>query len=43
MSPRAALGLPAPDFELPDHTGKPFRLSAMRGRPVVLVFNRGFL
>jgi|GEM_PF-2216116 len=34
---------PAPEFELADFTGRPFRLSEMRGRPVVLVFNRGFV
>lgn len=34
----------APDFELPDFTGKPVRLSDYRGKAnVVLVFNRGFL
>jgi peroxiredoxin Q/BCP len=36
-------GEPAPDFELPGTDGtpdgtRPYRLSAMRGRPVVLVF-----
>ena len=31
-------GLPAPDFELLDETGTPQRLSALRGRPVVLYF-----
>jgi len=44
MSPRAALGLPAPDFELEDYAGHPFRLADLRGqKSVVLVFNRGFL
>ncbi len=34
----------APDFELPDFTGKPVRLSDYRGKAiVVLVFNRGFM
>ena len=28
----------APDFELPDQDGAPVRLSALRGRPVVLYF-----
>jgi peroxiredoxin Q/BCP len=28
----------APDFELPDQDGEPVRLSALRGRPVVLYF-----
>ena len=31
-------GLQAPDFALPDPTGRPVRLSDYRGRPVVLVF-----
>jgi peroxiredoxin len=34
----------APDFELPDLTGIPVRLSDYRGKAdVVLVFNRSFL
>jgi peroxiredoxin len=33
----------APDFELNDFAGKPFRLSMLRGKKVVVVFNRGFL
>jgi peroxiredoxin Q/BCP len=32
------VGDPAPDFERPDHQGRPFRLSAMRGRCVVVFF-----
>ena len=31
-------GAPAPDFELPDQDGDPVRLSALRGRMVVLYF-----
>jgi peroxiredoxin Q/BCP len=31
-------GIPAPDFELPDETGKLRRLSDFRGTPVVLYF-----
>lgn len=31
-------GIPAPDFELPDETGAPQKLSAYRGRPVLLYF-----
>jgi peroxiredoxin Q/BCP len=33
-----AVGEPAPDFELPDQDGRPVRLSALRGAPVVLYF-----
>jgi len=33
-----AVGTLAPDFEAPDQDGRPFRLSALRGRPVVLYF-----
>ncbi|MDZ4159989.1 MAG: thioredoxin-dependent thiol peroxidase [Anaerolineaceae bacterium] len=29
---------PAPEFSLPDETGKPWRLSDLRGKPVVLYF-----
>lgn len=44
MSPKAVLGLPAPDFELMDFDGRPFRLYDLRGeKAVVLVFNRTFL
>jgi peroxiredoxin Q/BCP len=31
-------GQPAPDFELLDQDGEPVRLSALRGKPVVLYF-----
>jgi peroxiredoxin Q/BCP len=31
-------GQPAPDFELPDQSGSPVRLSSFRGRKVVLYF-----
>jgi peroxiredoxin len=40
--PKVSLNAPAPDFELTDFRGNPVRLSALRGRPVLLVFNRGF-
>jgi thioredoxin-dependent peroxiredoxin len=33
-----AEGAPAPDFEAPDQDGRPFRLSSLRGSPVVLYF-----
>jgi peroxiredoxin len=37
-------GEPAPDFELPDISGSPVRLSAFFGqKPVVLAFLRGFM
>lgn len=32
------VGMPAPDFEAQDDAGKPFRLSQLRGRWVVLYF-----
>jgi peroxiredoxin Q/BCP len=35
------VGSPAPDFTLPDETGQPVSLSALRGRPVLLVFYPG--
>ena len=31
-------GQPAPDFELPDQSGQPVRLSSFRGKKVVLYF-----
>jgi peroxiredoxin Q/BCP len=34
-------GTPAPDFSLPDDTGRTVTLSALRGSPVVLVFYPG--
>ncbi len=34
-------GSPAPDFELPDDAGRAVKLSALRGKPVVLVFYPG--
>jgi peroxiredoxin Q/BCP len=36
-----APGTPAPDFTARDHTGAEVKLSALRGRPVVLVFYPG--
>jgi peroxiredoxin Q/BCP len=32
------VGDAAPDFEVPAHTGETVRLSALKGRPVVLWF-----
>ena len=40
---KVELDIPAPDFELSDFAGCPFRLSGLRGTSnVLLVFNRGF-
>ena len=36
------VGQPAPDFTLMSIDGDEVRLSGLRGRPVVLVFLRGF-
>lgn len=33
-----SVGDPAPDFEVTDQDGRPFRLSSLRGAPVVLYF-----
>jgi peroxiredoxin Q/BCP len=35
------VGTPAPDFTLPDDSGRPVTMSALRGRSVVLVFYPG--
>ena len=37
------VGEPAPDFALASIDGKQVTLSALRGKPVVLVFLRGFM
>jgi peroxiredoxin len=42
--PRVELNKQAPDFSLPDFTGRPVQLSGFRGHSnVLLVFNRGFV
>ena len=38
---RVVEGRAAPDFDLKDQNGQPVRLSALRGKNVVLVFYRG--
>ena len=41
--PRVALNQQAPDFSLPDYSGRPVSLSDFRDRKnVLLVFNRTF-
>jgi peroxiredoxin len=42
-STKVARGAVAPDFALPDQTGRVTTLHEFRGQPVVLVFLRGFL
>ena len=37
-----AIGSPAPDFTLPDETGRPVTLASLHGHPSLLVFYRGF-
>jgi peroxiredoxin len=42
--PRVSLNQPAPDFGLPDFSGKPVRLADFCGQKnVLLVFNRTFV
>jgi peroxiredoxin len=41
--PKIELYSPAPDFELIDFNGKCVQLSDLRGKNVLLVFNRGFV
>lgn len=38
LPPAPAIGHPAPDFTLTDSAGKAFKLSELRGKPVVLNF-----
>ena len=38
----SAEGQLAPDFTLKDQRGKPLRLSSLRGKPVLLIFFRGY-
>jgi cytochrome oxidase Cu insertion factor (SCO1/SenC/PrrC family) len=37
-----AEGQPAPDFTLRDQSGKEFRLSALRGNRLLVIFYRGY-
>ena len=37
---RAEVGQTAPDFDLPDQSGEPVRLSQLRGQKVVVYFAR---
>ncbi len=41
--PKVSVNEPAPAFEVTDFRGHTVNLASLRGRPVVLVFNRGFL
>lgn len=38
MAPDVAIGQPAPDFQTVAHDGEDLRLSALKGKPVVLYF-----
>jgi peroxiredoxin len=43
MHPALAVGGRFPDLELPDHQGRPVRLSALAGEfPLILSFYRGY-
>jgi peroxiredoxin len=39
--PRVAVGAPILDFTAPDEHGRPFRLSSLAGRPILLKLFRG--
>ncbi len=41
QAPAVAVGSPLPEFSAPDQDGRPFTLSSLRGRPVLLKFFRG--
>jgi peroxiredoxin len=41
--PKVELNAQAPDFALNDHQGKLVKLSELRGKNVLLVFNRTFM
>lgn len=41
--PRVALNQVAPDFSLPDFSGNMLHLYDVRGKNVLLVFNRTFI
>jgi hypothetical protein len=41
QQPTIRVGGPLPDFEAPDHEGRIFRLSSLRGQPILLKFFRG--
>jgi hypothetical protein len=41
QTPAVAVGEPAPDFAAPDDRGATFRLSDLRGHPVLIKFFRG--
>jgi peroxiredoxin len=43
MAKRVEVHTPAPEIVNVDYQGKDFKLSELRGKKVLLVFNRGFL
>jgi len=40
--PKVEINRESPDFVIEDYQGREVRLSDFRGRPVMIVFNRGF-
>jgi peroxiredoxin len=43
VHPQLIVGKRLPDLELPDHLGKPIRLSALAGEfPLIVSFYRGY-
>lgn len=41
QQPAIRVGAPILDFTAPDHTGEPFTLSSLNGKPILMKFFRG--